>query len=90
MCHDPKTPAPAGPGAILSASDDAGTPQGITMAASGAPASVGGLNVTATLGTYPVLQVASAPQPVVMLTGTALFILAAGWASLTKRQADLT
>ncbi len=69
MKQDPNAPAPPGPGAILSASDDAGTPRGITMAASGMPAAVGGLEITATLGSYPVLQVASAPQPYVMLAG---------------------
>jgi hypothetical protein len=80
MRKDPAGPAPAGPGAILSASDDAGVQHGITMAVSGTPAVVGGLHVTVTLGTYPVLQVAAAPQPFVMLGGLVLFLLAGVWA----------
>jgi hypothetical protein len=77
LAHEPSAPAPTRPGAILSASDDAGAPRGITMAASAVPAAIGGLNVTVTLGTYPVLEVASAPQPYVILAGTAVFVLAA-------------
>jgi len=75
MGHDPAVPAPAGPGAILSVSDDAGGQHGITMAASGVPVTIGGLHVTVTLGSYPVLQIAAAPQPYVVLAGTAVFVL---------------
>jgi hypothetical protein len=37
------------------------------------------LRITVTLGTYPVLQVASAPQPLVMIGGLALFLAALAW-----------
>ncbi len=68
------------PGAVLSLADDAGNERGLTIAASGRPATVGGLNLTITLGTYPVLVIASAPQPIVMIAGIVLFVLACAWA----------
>lgn len=77
--HDANAPAPTQPGAILSVSDDSGAPQGLTMAPSGVETAVGGLRITVTLGTYPVLQVASAPQPLVMIGGLALFLAALAW-----------
>ena len=84
--HDPAAPAPTGPGAILSASDDAGAQHGLTMTMSGTEAAIGGLHVTVTLGTYPVLQVASAPQPFVMLGGLLLFLGASIWALIASRK----
>jgi hypothetical protein len=84
--HDPSAPAPTGPGAILSASDDSGAQQGITMASSGAETTIGGLRVTVTLGTYPVLEVAAAPQPYVAAGGVLLFIGSSGWALLAMRK----
>jgi hypothetical protein len=77
--HDPAAPAPTGPGAILSATDDAGAQQGITMAQSGTEAAIGGLHVTVTLGSYPVLQVASAPAPYAVVAGLAIFLGALAW-----------
>jgi hypothetical protein len=86
--HDADAPAPTEPGAILSASDDAGAQRGITMAASGREAAIGGLHVTVTLGTYPVLQVASAPQPFVALGGLLLFVLAGAWALVPEKRSQ--
>jgi hypothetical protein len=86
--HDADAPAPTEPGAILSASDDAGAQQGITMAASGREATIGGLHVTVTLGTYPVLQVASGPQPYVALGGLVLFVLAGVWAFVPEKKSQ--
>ncbi|HEY5348513.1 MAG TPA: hypothetical protein VIJ64_02240 [Candidatus Lustribacter sp.] len=85
--HDPAAPVPAGPGAILSVTDDAGAEHGITMAQSGREAVVDGLHVTITLGAYPVLQVASAPQPFVMLGGLLLFLGASAWILIGSRSA---
>jgi hypothetical protein len=70
------------PAAVLSVADDAGAPQGITLAASGREADAGGVRVTITLGTYPVLEVASAPQPYALLGGLLLFVCAGGWSLL--------
>jgi hypothetical protein len=78
--RDPAAPAPTEPAAILSVTDDAGAQRGITMVASGREAAIGDLHVTITLGTYPVLQLASAPQPFVVLGGLAVFLLAGAWA----------
>ncbi len=78
--HDPDAPKPVKPGAILSVSDDAGKQIGITMAASGSDVSIGGMHVTVTLGTYPVLQLASAPQPVAVVAGLIVCLLAGLWA----------
>jgi hypothetical protein len=78
-----RTPAPGAenqPAAVLSIADDAGAPAGIAMAQSGRAVEAAGLDLTITLGTYPVLQVASAPQLGVTAGGLLLFILAAAWA----------
>jgi hypothetical protein len=77
--HEPNTPLPTEPGAILSVTDEAGAQQGITLAPSGRPTDIAGMRVTLTLGTYPVLEAASAPQPFVMLAGTVLFLIAGIW-----------
>lgn len=77
--RDSAAPAPTGPGAILSATDDAGAQRGITMAQSGTEAAIGGLHVTVTLGSYPVLEVASAPQPYVVVGGLVVFLGALAW-----------
>ena len=83
--RDPAVAAPKDAGAILSVADDAGAQHGITMALSGRTAAIAGLHVTITLGTYPVLQLASAPQPFVVLGGLALFLLAGAWAFVPAR-----
>ena len=67
------------PAAVLSVADDGGAPQGIALAASGQETTVGGMRLTIALGTYPVLQVASAPQPYALLAGLLLFVVAGGW-----------
>ncbi len=76
------------PGAVLSIADDAGNSRGLTIAASGTPVTVGDLNLTITLGTYPQLVIASAPQPVVMLAGIVLFVLGCVWALLPPKRAQ--
>lgn len=83
-----KTAATAtdGPGAILSVSDDAGAPKGLTMAANGKTVSAGDLNITMTLGMYPVLQVASAPQPIAMIGGLIVFLAALAWSAIGARK----
>jgi hypothetical protein len=83
--HDPSAPLPKEPGAILSVTDDAGAQLGITLAPSGRETDIAGMHVTLTLGTYPVLEAASAPQPVVMLAGTVLFLLAGIWSFVNNR-----
>lgn len=82
--HDPDAPAPKQPGAILSVSDDAGKQIGITMAPSGSEVTIGGMRVAVTLGTYPVLQLASAPQPFAVLAGLIVFLLAGAWACVPQ------
>lgn len=77
--HDPSASLPTQAATILSVSNDAGAQQGITMAPSGRDTAIGGLHVTLTLGTYPVLQLASAPQPFVVAGGLALFLIAGVW-----------
>ena len=78
--HDPSATLPNEPGAIISVTDDAGAQHGIILAMSGREVAIGGMHVTLTLGTYPVLQLASAPQPWVVIAGLALFLLAGTWA----------
>jgi hypothetical protein len=84
--HDPAAPLPTEPGAILSVTDEAGKQEGITMAPSGREVAIAGLHVTVTLGTYPVLQLASAPQPFVMVGGIVLFLLAGAWALVPAKR----
>jgi hypothetical protein len=75
---------PTEPGAILSVTDEAGAQQGITLAPSGRETDIAGMRVTLTLGTYPVLEAASAPQPFVMLAGTVLFLIAGIWSAVLR------
>jgi hypothetical protein len=74
--------AGGGPGVVLSVVDDAGATRGLTIAPSGVPVTVGDLRLTVTLGTYPELVVASAPQPFAMLGGIVLFLIGCVWALL--------
>jgi hypothetical protein len=85
-----RTPAAGAdqPAAVLSVADDGGAPQGIALAAPGQEADVGGLRLTITLGTYPVLVVASAPQPYALLGGLLLFVFAGGWSLLPSRPSN--
>lgn len=80
--------APAGaagePAAVLSIADDSGAPAGIAMAQSGREIAAAGVRLTITLGAYPVLQVASAPQFGVTAGGLLLFVLAAAWAASSR------
>jgi hypothetical protein len=48
---------------------------GIGVAASGVETEIGGVRLRATLGTYPQLVIASAPQPYVLLLGLVLIVL---------------
>jgi hypothetical protein len=74
------------PGAILSVSDESGTPQGhIAMVTSGNSATIGGITITVTLGMYPVLQVASAPQPFVVFGGIVVFAGGLLWSTRWTR-----
>jgi hypothetical protein len=72
-------------GAVLSVADNAGNTRGLTIAASGLPVNVAGLQITITLGMYPVLVIASAPQPAVMIGGIVLFVLGCVWAAFARR-----
>jgi hypothetical protein len=67
-------------GIVLSAADERGAEQGLTIAASGHEVPLAGLRLTLTMGTYPVLIVASAPQPFAVIGGLALFVAAGFWA----------
>lgn len=75
-------------GAILSVTDDAGTQKGLQMVTSGAATAVGDVKFTVSLGTYPVLYVASAPQPYAVVIGLLIFIAAGFWARLPMKKPD--
>lgn len=62
------------PALVLSVNDDSGKAIGLTIAPSGREAAVGDLHVTATLGTFPQLIVASAPHPALLIIGLLIFI----------------
>lgn len=73
-------PGATGDGAVLAVSDDAGVSKGITIAQSGTDVSIAGMRLTVTLGRYPVLLVASGPQPAVTIAGVLLFLAGMAWA----------
>jgi hypothetical protein len=62
------------PALVLSVNDDSGKSVGLTIAPSGREVTVGDLKITATLGTFPRMIVASAPHPVLLVTGLLLFL----------------
>ena len=70
------------PALVLTVADDAGKPLGITLASSGSEAELGGIRVRATLGSYPTLAVASAPQTWALIVGVALFLAGILWSAL--------
>jgi hypothetical protein len=55
------------------------------MVTSGNSVTIGGITILVTLGTYPVLQVASAPQPFVALGGIVVFLGALLWSLARAR-----
>ena len=69
------------PALVLTVADDAGKPLGITLARSGSEAALGGIRVRATLGSYPTLAVASAPQTWALIVGVALFFAGILWSA---------
>ena len=73
------------PAVIFTASDEAGKPLGITLAASGQTVSLAGLRLRATLGSYPALAVAAAPPPWALSLGIALFVGGIAWSALSGR-----
>jgi hypothetical protein len=63
------------PALIITAADDRGTPLGITLVPSGRSATIAGVRVRATLGTYPALSIASAPPAWALVAGGLCFVL---------------
>lgn len=76
-------------GAILSVSDDAGAQRGLTMLPSGTTAEIDGTRYTVTLGRYPVLNVASAPQPFTVVIGVLVFIAAGLWSRVPLKSVPI-
>ena len=75
--HVQVPPSAIGQPAILyDVFDTANHSLGIGVAASGVETEIGGVRLRATLGTYPQLVIASAPQPYVLILG--LFLVVAG------------
>ncbi|GAC1406349.1 MAG: hypothetical protein NVSMB64_11940 [Candidatus Velthaea sp.] len=74
------------PALVLSVNEDNGKTVGLTIAPSGREVSVGGVKIVATLGSYPVLMVASAPHPAVLIGGILLFLGAVLAAFSTERR----
>jgi len=75
---------PNRPAVILTAADDAGRPLGITLSQGGRVA-LGGVTLQVTLGTYPVLAIASAPDPVALALGLGVFVLGLVWLAALAR-----
>jgi hypothetical protein len=66
------------PALVLSVNDDTGKTVGLTIAPSDREVAVGGLRITATLGTFPQLMAASAPHPLLLCAGLLVFIAGVG------------
>lgn len=73
------------PALVLTASDDAGKPLGITIAESGQAVDLAGLRVRATLGAYPALAVAAAPPTWALVAGVAAFLAGIAWSAASWR-----
>jgi hypothetical protein len=71
---------------VLSVNDDNGKTVGLTIVPSGREVAIGDLHVTATLGTYPQLIVAAAPDPLVLAIGLLLFAGGLGAAFVRRRE----
>lgn len=73
-------PEDAGKSALLYAvDDDRGRSRGITMDPDGSEVSIAGMRLRATIGSYPALVVASAPQPLALAAGVGLFLAGILW-----------
>jgi hypothetical protein len=74
------------PALVLSVNDDNGKSVGLTIVPSGRDVAIGDLHITATLGTFPQLVVASAPHPAVLVVGLLMFIGGVGWSFVPPRR----
>lgn len=73
-------PQDAGKPALLYAvDDDRGVSHGIAIGPDGSEVAIAGLRLRATLGSYPALVIASAPEPVALAAGVALFLAGMLW-----------
>jgi hypothetical protein len=75
---------PTKPGVILTAADDAGRPLGIALSQGGRLA-LGGVTLQVTLGTYPTLSVAAAPDPWLLVIGLVALVAGLLWTALAQR-----
>ncbi|HEY4441145.1 MAG TPA: hypothetical protein VGN14_11870 [Candidatus Elarobacter sp.] len=75
------------PAAIVTADDDAGTTIGITLARSGHDVALAGVRLRVTLGTYPALEVASAPPLWALALGITLYLAGVAWSLWPPRNA---
>ncbi len=63
------------PALVVSVNDDSGQTVGLTIVPSNREITVGGFRLTATLGAYPRVVVASAPHPAFIIGGIGLFLI---------------
>jgi len=76
-------PEDAGKPALLFAvDDDRGVSHGIAVGPDGKEVTVAGMRLRATLGSYPALVVASAPEPLALAAGVVLFLIGVAWTFL--------
>lgn len=82
-------PEEAGKPALLFAvDDDQGKSHGIVIDPDGTEVTIAGLRLRASIGTYPSLVVASAPQPLALAGGIALFAAGIVWATAKSRSSS--
>jgi hypothetical protein len=84
--------SPPAPALVVSAADDSGKSLGVGLLRSGDATHLAGATLTATIGRYPRLLIASAPHPIAMIGGLLLFIggLAGGIFSTARRSRNET
>lgn len=73
------------PALVVTAADDRGQPLGITLATSGTDVMLAGVRLRVTLGTYPALAIAAAPEPWALVPGLLLFALGLMWSASALR-----
>ena len=62
------------PALVISVNADSGKTVGLTIAPSDREVTVGDLRITATIGTYPEISIASAPHPLALAIGLLMFL----------------
>lgn len=73
------------PALVMTAASDDGRPLGVALARSGVDTTLGDVRLRVTIGSYPALAIAAAPEPWALVAGLLLFVGGLAWAGWTAR-----